>query len=224
MKSGGVALALLAAGCGGGSATVPLSDFGARFAAAECARVFRCCSVTQAQALYGSSVTDESACVAQLTPVGQFLVTQLEQEQTAGRVRYDGAAAAACFQMMGAAACTAASNDLSNIPPCGAIILPLVAMGGACGGDDQCQTGFCDRPINDADGVCAVLPAKGMVCTSRCVAGTTCDTVAGMCVDPKPDGSFCFVDEDCVSGNCDNPNLTGGTCAAPTGPTCGPAA
>jgi len=224
MKYGGVVLVLFAASCGGGDGGIPLSDFGRRFAAAECARVFRCCSVTQAQALYGSSVTDESACVAQLTPVGQFLVTQLEQEQTAGRVRYDGSAAAACFQMMDTAACTATSNDLSSIPACGTIFMPLVAMGGACGGDGECQTGFCDRPFNDTDGVCTVLPTKGMACTSRCATGSTCDTVAGMCVDPQPDGSFCIVDEDCLSANCDNPDLTGGTCVAPSGPTCGPAA
>ncbi len=223
MKYGGVALVLFAASCGGGDGGIPLSDFGARFVAAECARVFRCCSVTQAQALYGSSVTDESACVAQLTPVGQFLVIQLEQEQAAGRIGYDGSAAAACFQMTGTAACTATSSNLSSIPACSTIFVPLVAMGAACNGDDQCLTGFCDRPISDADGVCAVLPSKGMACTSRCEAGSTCD-VAGVCVDPKPDGSVCFVDEDCLSGNCDNPNLTGGTCAAPTGPTCGPAA
>jgi len=96
--------------------------------------------------------------------------------------------------------------------------------GGACGGDGECQTGFCDRPFNDTDGVCTVLATKGMACTSRCATGSTCDTVAGMCVDPQPDGSFCIVDEDCLSANCDNPDLTGGTCVAPSGPTCGPAA
>jgi hypothetical protein len=224
MRHGGLALVLFAAGCGGG-ATVPLSDFGPRFAAAECARVFRCCSVAQVQALYGSSVTDESACVAQLTPVGQFLSTQVQEEQSAGRVRYDGAAAATCFQKVGTAPCTPASNDLTSIPPCDEMFVALVATGGVCAGDSECQTGFCDRPlVNDSEGVCAIVPSKGMPCTRRCAAGATCDTVAGMCVDPMPDGSFCIVDEDCLSGNCDNPNLTGGTCAAPSGPTCGPAA
>jgi hypothetical protein len=55
------------------------------------------------------------------------------------------------------------------------------------------------------------------------VFGSCSDTVMGMCVDPKADGAFCFVDEDCVSGFCDNPNITGGTCAASPGPTCGTA-
>jgi len=102
-------------------------------------------------------------------------------------------------------------------------IAPLVATGGACGSDLECQTGFCDRPLTlPGDGTCVIVPSKGMPCTSRCVAGATCDTVAGTCVDPKADGASCFVDEDCLSGNCDNPNITGGTCVAAAGSTCGP--
>ena len=223
---GAVALVVLAVGCGGGggTATVTLADFGARIAAAQCGRVFRCCSTEQVQALYGSSVSDESTCVAKLTQLGQLVATQLGQQQTASRLRYDGRAAAACFANMGNAACTAASNDWSGIPNCDAYVVPLVATGGACDGDEECQTGFCDRPLTSAgDGTCVVVPSRGMPCTSRCVAGATCDTVAGTCADPKADGAFCFVDEDCLSGNCDNPNITGGTCVAATGPTCGPA-
>ena len=226
MRNGVLALALFMASCGGGggAGTVPLSQFGARFVAAQCARVFRCCSVAQVQAIYGSSVTDESTCVAQLRPLGDLTATQLGEQQSGGRLRYDGAAAAACFQKMGTAACTATSNEPDNIPECSAYIVPLVETGGACSADLECKTGFCDRPaVSGADGVCAVVPTKGMPCTSRCAPGSTCD-LTGMCVDPKPDGSTCFVDEDCVSGNCDNPNLTGGTCAAPSWPTCGPAA
>ena len=127
---------------------MPLADFGARLAAAQCGRVFRCCSTAQVQALYGSSVSDESTCVAELTQLGQRAATQLGQQQTAGRLRYDGRAAAACFANMGNAACTAASNDWSGIPNCDAYIVPLVATGGACDGDEECLTGFCDRPAH----------------------------------------------------------------------------
>jgi hypothetical protein len=109
------------------------------------------------------------------------------------------------------------------VPECDAYIVPLVAAAGACRDDLECETGFCDRtPTASGDGVCTVLPSKGTPCTLRCGPGARCDTVAGMCVDPKPEGSVCFVDEDCVSGRCDNPDLTGGTCVAASGPTCGP--
>jgi hypothetical protein len=208
---------------GGGSTTVTLAELPARLAAAQCGRVFRCCSTAQVQALYGTDVTSESVCRDELALVAQLLVSGIEQSQAAGRVRYDGAAAGACFQAMASAACTATSNVFTSIPPCDAFIVPLVANGGACAGDEECTSDFCDRPLaSGGDGMCAQVPTKGMPCTSRCVAGATCDTVAGMCVDPKADGSFCFVDEDCVSGNCDNPNITGGTCIAAGGPTCGP--
>lgn len=221
-------LPLAIASCGGGSGSsgsVSLGDFPARVAAAQCARVFRCCTVPQIQALYGTSVTTASACTAELTALGQALVTSITSEQSAGRLRYDGVAAATCFQKLGTAACTDTSNEQSVVPECDAYLVPQVATGGACSGDEECQTGFCDRPLaSSADGSCAVVPTKGMPCTSRCATGATCDTVRGMCVDPKADGSFCFVDEDCVSGFCDNPNITGGTCAPSPGPTCGPAA
>jgi hypothetical protein len=224
----GVSLLLVVASCGGGSGsgTIALADFPAHLAAAQCARVFRCCTVSQIQALYGTSVTTQSACTAELTALGQALITSsVTDAQNAGRLRYDGAAAATCFEKLGSAACTATSNDPTVVSECAAYFVPLVATGGACSNDEECQTGFCDRPLaSSADGACAVVPTTGMPCTSRCVAGATCDTVMGTCVDPKPDGSFCFVDEDCVSGFCDNPNITGGTCAASPGPTCCPAA
>jgi hypothetical protein len=222
----GVSLLVLIGSCGGGSGagTVSLADFPARVAAAQCARVFRCCSVPQIQALYGTSVTTQSACAAELTAVGQVVVSSVTEAQSAGRIRYDGAAAATCFEKLGSAACTATSNDQSVVPECDAYLVPLVATGATCGSDDDCKTGFCDRPLGSTTGTCAVVPTKGMACTSRCVTGSTCDTIMGICVDPKADGAFCFVDEDCVSGFCDNPNITGGTCAASPGPTCGPAA
>ena len=222
----GVVSLLVIGSCSGGSGsgTIALADFPAHLAAAQCARVFRCCTVPQIQALYGMNVTTQSACTAELGALGQALISSVTEAQDAGRIRYDGAAAATCFQKLGGAACTATSNDQSVVPECDAYIVPLVATGATCGSDEDCQTGFCDRPLTSTNGKCAVVPSKGMPCTSRCVAGATCDTVAGMCVDPKADGAFCFVDEDCVSGFCDNPNITGGTCAPSPGPTCGPAA
>ena len=99
--------------------------------------------------------------LAELTQLGQLASTQLGQQQTEGRLRYDGRAAAACFANMGNAACTAASNDWSGIPNCDAYIVPLVATGGACDGDEECLTGFCDRPLTlPGDGTCVIVPSK----------------------------------------------------------------
>ena len=226
MRIVGVSLfGLLASGCGGGTAPVSLSDFPARSAAAQCKRVFRCCTETQIQAIYGTGITDENTCIYNLTLEGQISAMTIGMAQATGHVRYDGEAAGACFEKLGTAPCTAESNDQSVVPECNAYIVPLVPVGDTCQSDLDCQSGWCDRLVTTTNyGMCLTVPTKGMACTSRCVAGATCDTVAGMCVDPKPDGSSCVLDEECLSGNCDNPNRTGGTCITTAVPTCGPAA
>jgi hypothetical protein len=213
--------AALIAGCGGDGA-VPLSQLPTRLATAQCERVFRCCALVQIQRIYGSSVTDQATCIDMLTRVGNLLVSGVTDAQNAGRLRYNGVTAAVCFQKLGTAVCTAASNDSSVVPECDAYLEPLVSVGGACGADQECHTGFCDRPTaGTGDGACAEIPTNGMRCTSRCAPGSYCDSVRTMCAAPKTDGSFCITDEECQSGTCDNPSLTGGSCVPAPAATCG---
>jgi hypothetical protein len=219
-----VAVAALAivvvAGCGGDDA-IPLSELPSRLARAQCGRVFRCCALAQIQALYGSGVTDEEICVAQLKLIGDLLIQSVMAQEREGRIHYNGATAATCFQKLGTAACTTASNEMSVVPECGAIFEPQVAMGGPCAGDSECQSGFCERSLTStAEGTCAQIPTAGMACATRCAPGSYCGNQL-TCAAPKADGSFCITDEECVSATCDNPDITGGTCVPAPAATCG---
>ena len=192
-------------------------------ARAQCGRAFRCCALAQIQALYGSAVTDEEICVAQLKLIGDLLITGVTDGENKGRIHYNGATAATCFQKLGTAACTTESNEMSlTVPECDAILEPQVAMGGACAGDSECKAGFCERSLaSNAEGTCEPIPTAGMPCMTRCAPGSYCGNQL-TCAAPKADGSFCITDDECVSATCDNPDITGGTCGPAPAATCGP--
>lgn len=213
---------VVAAGCGGDDG-IPLSELPSRLARTQCGRVFRCCTLAQIEAIYGAKVTDEATCVAELSSIGDLLITGVMDGENKGRIHYNGVTAATCFQKLDTAACTTASNEMGVVPECDAIFEPQVAMGGACAGDSECKAGFCERSLtSDADGTCAQIPTAGMPCLTRCAPGSYCGNQL-TCVAPKADGSFCITDAECVSATCDNPSLTGGSCVPAPAATCGPA-
>jgi len=128
--------------------------------------------------------------------------------------------------------CTSALSknpSCSSTPPECATPAGSLAIGAACGGDEQCQSTHCavsgnggsaDAGISNSCGTCKATIADGAACApdDTCVAGDQCSN--GICVKETsstggsgPIGSACQGDTDCASPNhCD---FTAGICAAP---------
>jgi hypothetical protein len=192
-----------AAGTGGDalSADAP-SDTGAfkdyvrENAAANCAHKAKC-----------GVVKDEASCAA----LAVTTWPQGEADVAAGRIRYDGAAGAACLASVRAETCRSSQRgDYDPNEPCTRVFTGTLAVGSACSVDNQCAGGFCRL----ADG-CGVTTC----CTGTCVAETTPFMF-------KPIGAACAGSDACVfsaycalanandaMGTCQKNHAAGATCA-----------
>ncbi len=218
---------VLLVGCGGddsggGNGTVPLDDLGMELAITSCAQQFDCCTDAEIMAQYmgisydGHPISTEAECVefsnALLTGL---LVAEYKESLAAGRIEYDGAAAADCVAALGALTCTqysAGLNDDLQIA-CGPFVIPKVGDGGACGEDYECTSGYCVGEKEgadgapDIDGTCMPVPTMGQTCTDDCASGLYCVfDQSGMktCQPLKADGTQCNLDSECTSDYCDD--------------------
>ena len=162
---------------------IPMEALPREAALASCALVFDCCAEGERH-----GYADESTCVTEREMSGA-ITPQLQASLDAGRVRYDGGAAADCLAV---AACdiTAAAEICQNV------YVPQVPPGEPCTGPIDCIDGFC------LDGVCAGIARLGEACTNACELGAHCDPTDRVCVrspaagEPCPDfycaeGAFC---------------------------------
>jgi hypothetical protein len=173
-----VVLALLAAsGCGGGGASIPLADLGARLLDAICTREVRC-----------GVYPDKATCEAE---AGDLLDEgQLIADVNAGRSVYDGKAAADCLSTYdsptGFGSCSNSVALSAHGPSsCGDAIKGTLATGAACIDNDVCLSGNCDRSACTSGVAC---------CMGVCVAAKTTVAIGDDCSSAMvtcPDGSFC---------------------------------
>lgn len=209
-------VALWLGACGGGDGdSIPIDQLAGRAMDVVCALEIRC-----------GAVPDRAACDE---IVNQRL--QLEADVKAGKVIYDGRAAATCLNAYSTFGCSASDVALfsaSRLQSCEDAVKGTVATGGSCLSDDECLSQACDRSacngtVECCAGTCAAkIPAGGdcSVAEARCADELFCrrsttDQTA-ICTARIGDGQPCISTDVCVAGRrCNIVTGTGaGTCGA----------
>jgi hypothetical protein len=158
-----VALSMGACG-GGGGAAIPIDDLNARVIDALCSYEVRC-----------GYVPDKAACDESF-----FSRQQLAADVKAGKVIYDGKAAATCLDVYDSLGCKVSDNGLSSInqtQACKDAIKGTVVAGGACLTDEECVSESCSKSGCTATECCA-----GM-CDAKIAAGGDCLLAQTACAD-----------------------------------------
>jgi len=216
----------LLVGCGGddsGGGNVAVDNLGTELASVSCSKQFECCSDAEIMDLYmGITINDHP--IATEADCNEFsnallsglLVPEYKESLAAGRIEYDGTAAADCIADIQSLSCDQYnSGDIDSVlPTCRPFVIPKVGDGGACGEDYECTSGFCDGETEDGpDGMCKPKPGAGEACTDDCADGLYCgfDTSGGgeMCMPKLANGETCNLDDRCMSDYC----ADGGMCA-----------
>jgi hypothetical protein len=179
--------------------SIPIGALANKFASAECDVGVRC-----------GSYPDKATCMASLV----VDLGQLKADVDAGRVKYDGNAAATCmtaFESTAGPGGCSVTNSLSAAQPaaCRTIFTGEVAIGGACFASYECQSGSCDTSGCSGSACCAgscvasidpLAAAIGMACSAlisgSCVDGAFCQTTGtsgstGTCVAKLGAGQPC---------------------------------
>jgi hypothetical protein len=193
-----------------------------------CNLAFSCCTSTEQSVLFkdfGSNPKNVAECKPLVQKAfDQYVFTGLSAGVTAGRLKYDGAAAKACMDKM-QGQCQALMQDapLSG-PGCEQVFKGLVANGGTCQADIECavQGSLCAIAQNAQTGKCQPAPKEGEGCVNyMCAEGLMCGNVNNqpVCVKLHADGDTCTISFDCMSGNCSSgkcasaPRNLGDTCS-----------
>jgi hypothetical protein len=198
--------------CGGGNDPIPLDTLGARVVAAECAAEARC-----------NQISSQALC-RQTFPLD---IGQITADVAAGKVIYDGAAAGACLDALGAISCNRSERLASSVDACDRVFVGTLATGAACFSGTECVSGRCDIAVCDpavtcCAGQCApkdVVQAIGQDCTAiatTCQEGAFCKFSGGtgVCTAKVAAGQTCDGFEQCASGLWCHMGATGttGTC------------
>jgi hypothetical protein len=152
------------------SESIPLSEFDSRATKTLCDREVRC-----------GNYPDEASCES-----ATFSELQIEADTAAGKVKYDGEAAASCLAAYGSLGCSAsaagpASPSLNET--CSHVFTGTIANGGACLIDEECASQSCD--LSTCGGAACCLGA----CQAQIALGGGCSAVGAACVQ----GTFCKV-------------------------------
>jgi len=191
-------LALLSGACSsrpiGPLAPIPLDGYVAALIDHNCARSVAC-----------RQMPDMATCLATTSAD----LSEFVDDVSAGKIIYDGAAAATCFAATSptSVACTMTAMWYApEDPSCGRIFIGTQAEGAACVTTDECASANCDT--NDLTactgmptccaGTCGPAAAAplsiGSDCSaagSRCVAGAFCSASRGLCVANVAVGQPC---------------------------------
>jgi hypothetical protein len=188
-------------GDGGNAKPVPLSELGSTLLDLICSRAAQC-----------GQFPDKPTCVASnIADIGQLMA-----DVSAGKTKYDGAAAGTCFAKVRATlSCTVSSQaNAPTDPSCEQIFTGTVADGAPCFTADECVSASCDFTNCTGNACCA--GACSVTVSGRVAIGGDCTAIAARCAD----GAFCKYTVDTATG-------TGtGVCAAliAEGQTCDPVA
>lgn len=228
-------------GPGGGSGSVSVDDFPARYAAAFCALTGGCCE------LAGGEPSDD--CVASEQAAQEADAAAAERASAS----FDAQAAEDCLAALANVSCQVDALSLLGglLPRCD-VWRGRVQPGGSCqshiecrdsetGASVGCVNGVCEEvqhlprgaPCDEASftavcfrwldfcdaesRLCTALPEPGDACTDECSYGATCD--AGTCRALLVPGDVCTTDTDCASDTCVDGRcaslLAGDYCAHP---------
>lgn len=194
---------LSAAACGGSdSDPISLEDLPARYAAAACEQIFDCCDATEQAfqfASYDPPPTNQAECEVAFAARYREIAID-EAALAAGRLGYDGAAAAECIAAIEGLTC----GGTTGTDACQRIFVGQVAVGATCEDDDECAgEAWCQGGLDE----CVALPPIGAACDISCMTGAYCDFSigTGTCVALKSNGTACSLGGECQSGYCDEP-------------------
>jgi hypothetical protein len=206
-------VSILLVGCGG-NGSIPIDDLGLELSVAACAKQWDCCTDAEIMEQYmgieidGRPITTEQDCVDFTNALFSGLaVAQYKASIEAGRVEYDGEAAADCVAAVDDVSCKDYASDMiDDDSACRPFLIPLVADGGACTQDFECKSDNCVDGAGDADGTCQALPGEGQPCDDNCADGTYCgyENSSEVCLALKADGAVCILDRECASDYCDD--------------------
>jgi hypothetical protein len=183
---------VLAAACGGGD-SIAIGDLVTKLRAAECNYYVRC-------GLF-ANVAD---CEAEFGSVDQNLFAAVD----AGKVKYDGEAAASCLSQLEHASCDSTKKDVRESPDaCADTFTGTLAADAACAFNQECQSGDCIPPASCTMacciGTCAAeltLAKAGEACTAvRCDHDLFCDDT-NVCQPLLAAGTACQTDDQCAYG------------------------
>jgi hypothetical protein len=180
----------------------PLEQAAQKRGEANCRSVFQCCDA-EAQKALGYGATDVSGCIAQADRAVEYeaFVTQWQGAIDAGRIKFDGSAAAACFAAKEARPCAQAFSK-TEPDECKKAFAPQVETGGDCVLDIECK-----EAGNFCLGLkCNVPLADGAVCNNsyECQSGycAAVNAEPGKCAQKFADGADCVLDNQCKGGLC----------------------
>lgn len=193
-----LAAGLAALGCSPASAPSSTGNAGltvqqacADVAYARCTQLATC-SVTASQFRYGS---DPNACRADFEQVCMNL-------QTAPSTGATPASSEACAQAInnGDWPCNEFLFN-QNIPPACAPFMGTLGNGASCADNQQCSTGYCQLPTNQACGTCQPAPDAGASCAQYlCPVGLVCEGSTLTCAAYANLGSMCNSSQPCNEG------------------------
>jgi hypothetical protein len=179
----------------GGS--VPLADLATETASKSCEFEVRC-----------GFAADQASCVAS-TPSD---TTQIAAYVNAGKVHYDGVAAATCLNAIAARSCNFSQSN-NDIPSCSAAFTGTVAGGGPCSDSavcvsQSCATGTCDPSVSCCAGTCRATGGGSSVpiggdCsgpTATCAPQAYCDGFIQVCMARVAGGEPCTQIDACAAG------------------------
>jgi hypothetical protein len=221
----------LVVGCSGSSGQ-SASTWGGRYAASICARIFGCCSASEAAQL---GYTSEAQCAS---TIGSQQQTSVDQVLSSGLARYDEAVAPTCINDIAAVSCGALFANLGRLSApvsCSRVFVGTGQTGAPCGGldfsceSDNCASDYCAPPscrtvicpagqYCDATSLgCVPGQAAGATCTSNAECDPSIVCRAATCGPPLPDQSPCVEDSDCTSGAClpNSGQTSGSACGTP---------
>ena len=171
-----VLVSMLTAGCGGSGGPVPLADFKARGIDAYCKHDVKC-----------GVFPDLATCKA--LPASTSTIDQLVASVNAGRIQYDGNAAAVWITAIGDRGC-----DLSDVLGNGALLAyvntfkGVVGGGGACFIDQDCASAQCDlSSCSTTAACCSGTCNDGQPVSNPVPVGGDCSASNAVCAD----GSYC---------------------------------
>ena len=196
------------AGCGSVHG-IPVDQIATDIAMTVCPKAWSCCAATQ---LMGNDMagTSESDCETKTKNGYSQQLQQVQSSMDAGRARYEQAKVDACLQTIQMSTCQMlnTTNHLIGIPGCESFVTPLVDLGGACGQDYECISGWCNNNS------CERRAGADEACSSHipCETGLVCDLGLPdgqqICVAPQADGATCTDLLQCQSTVCDDASMT----------------
>jgi hypothetical protein len=229
----------LLAGCGGVHG-IPIDATAKRIAEDVCSKAWVCCSVAQLEGNDSSGASaasdtqpctdDRSPCVreceAKTAEDFRRYLVDIQRSVDQKRAIYEDAKVEACLSKIRQDSCEQLNmvSHLTAVPGCDVFTTPLVTMGGDCGHDYECTTGWCKPAAGGGGGTCDA-PMSGMACSPEqpCGQGFACDgrgtdvATDDMCVTVQENGATCASGVECKSGNCSSSGGAGMTCQPAVG-------